>query len=196
MARILIAYGTTHGQTAKIAAAMAGALREAGFEVDVFTGAALTYRSLPDAYDGVIVAASVHVGGHQRSVRRWVRRHHTSLNARPGAFVSVCLGVLQPDPEVQRDVRRIMDGFLARTGWQPRIRKPVAGALPYTRYNWLLRLVMRRIVRKAGGDTDTSRDYEYTDWEDVGAIARELGRLVVPATEAEGRAPVASPAGS
>jgi menaquinone-dependent protoporphyrinogen oxidase len=196
MARILIAYGTTHGQTAKIAAAMAGALTEAGFAVDVFTGAALSYRGLPDAYDAVIVAASVHVGGHQRSVRRWVRRHRASLNARPGAFVSVCLGVLQPDPEVQRDVRRNLDVFLARTGWQPRIRKPVAGALPYTRYNWLLRLVMRRIVRKAGGDTDTSRDYEYTDWEGVRAIARELGRLVVPATEAEGRAPVASPAGS
>jgi menaquinone-dependent protoporphyrinogen oxidase len=25
--------------------------------------------------------------------------------------------------------------------------------------------IIRRIVAKAGGDTDTSRDYEYTDWQ-------------------------------
>jgi menaquinone-dependent protoporphyrinogen oxidase len=36
---------------------------------------------------------------------------------------------------------------------------------------------MRRIVAKAGGDTDTSRDYEYTDWNQVRGFARDFGRL-------------------
>jgi menaquinone-dependent protoporphyrinogen oxidase len=54
--------------------------------------------------------------------------------------------------------------------------KFVAGALPYTRYNWLKRWIMRRIVAKAGGDTDTTRDFEYTDWEDLRAFARTFGR--------------------
>ena len=35
---------------------------------------------------------------------------------------------------------------------------------------------MRRIVAKAGGDTDTTRDYEYTDWDDLWAFARAFGR--------------------
>jgi menaquinone-dependent protoporphyrinogen oxidase len=35
---------------------------------------------------------------------------------------------------------------------------------------------MLRIVRKAGGDTDTSRDYEYTNWTDVRAFADEFRR--------------------
>jgi menaquinone-dependent protoporphyrinogen oxidase len=29
------------------------------------------------------------------------------------------------------------------------------------------RLLMRMIVGHAGGDTDTTRDYEYTDWDAV-----------------------------
>jgi menaquinone-dependent protoporphyrinogen oxidase len=33
---------------------------------------------------------------------------------------------------------------------------------------------MRRISAKEGGDTDTSRDYEYTDWAAVDRFAREL----------------------
>jgi menaquinone-dependent protoporphyrinogen oxidase len=46
----------------------------------------------------------------------------------------------------------------------------VAGAVPFTRYGWFKKWVMRRISAKAGGGTDTSRDYEYTDWNDVRAF--------------------------
>jgi menaquinone-dependent protoporphyrinogen oxidase len=42
--------------------------------------------------------------------------------------------------------------------------KPVAGALLYTHYNFLVRLIMKNIARKAGASTDTSRDYDYTNW--------------------------------
>jgi menaquinone-dependent protoporphyrinogen oxidase len=37
---------------------------------------------------------------------------------------------------------------------------------------------MKRITRKAGGDTDTSRDYEYTDWSDLRTFAEDFGRRV------------------
>jgi menaquinone-dependent protoporphyrinogen oxidase len=35
---------------------------------------------------------------------------------------------------------------------------------------------MKRIVAKAGGNTDTSCDYEYTDWNDLRAFANEFVR--------------------
>jgi menaquinone-dependent protoporphyrinogen oxidase len=35
---------------------------------------------------------------------------------------------------------------------------------------------MKRIVQKAGGDVDTSRDYEYTDWEDVRRFGTQFVR--------------------
>jgi menaquinone-dependent protoporphyrinogen oxidase len=192
MPRILVAFGTTDGHTARIAADMAETLRVKGYEVDVHGGGTLTERVRPDDYDGVIVAASIHMGTYQRPVRRWVRRHHEALNRRPGAFLSVCLAVLEKDPKAQTEVRRIMDEFLAGSGWRPTIAKLVAGALPYTQYGWLKRLVMRRIVRKAGGDTDTTRDYEYTDWEDVRATALAVARLaaVGPAVAGLAQSPV------
>jgi len=52
----------------------------------------------------------------------------------------------------------------------------VAGALPYTKYWWGKRWVMRRIVAKAHGDIDTTRDYEYTDWADLRTFAEEFAR--------------------
>jgi menaquinone-dependent protoporphyrinogen oxidase len=109
----------------------------------------------------------VHASGFQRAVARWVLHNAATLNRKPTAFVSVCLGVLQHDPAVDRELQTIVDKFLRSTSWRPREIKLVAGALKYTRYNFLKRWAMKRIVLKAGGDTDTSRDYEYTDWSDL-----------------------------
>jgi len=167
MPRILIVYGSTHGQTAKVARFLAGELQ----------GEALEASSAPDPapYDGVIVAASVHIGDFQKSVRKWVAAHASSLEAKPTAFLAVCLGVLQAGPEVRRDLEGIVEKFLARTGWRPSETKLVAGAVLYTRYNWLVRWMMKRIAAKAGGSTDTSRDHEYTDWADLASFARRFG---------------------
>ena len=41
----------------------------------------------------------------------------------------------------------------------------------YSRYGTLERFVMKRIAKRAGGGTDTSRDYEYTDWDEVASFA-------------------------
>ena len=174
--RVLVVYGTTEGQTKKIADALAGALASHGALADV--RAAGDQPPAPGGYAGVVVAASIHAGQYQRPVRRWVRAHRDTLEAMPAAFVSVCLGVLQHDEKARRDLERILDGFVAETGWRPSVVKHVAGALPYTRYGWLKRLLMRRIVGKAGGDTDTSRDYEYTDWADLDRFSADLAREI------------------
>ena len=178
MPRVLIVYGTTDGQTRKIAATLSGIFEHLGVHADVHHAKGISAAIRPEDFDGVIVAASVHVGGYQRSVRRWVRAHAAALNRTPGAFLSVCLGVLEPAPGVQREVRAIAQRFLDGAGWLPTITKPVAGALPYTRYNVLTRWVMRRIVANGGGDTDTSRDYEYTDWDDLRTFARQFASYV------------------
>jgi len=176
MARILVIYGTTDGQTAKIATALGRDLRSHGQDADVIEAA--DSAPGPLGYDGVIVAASVQAGGYQRGVRRWVWRHAGDLSHTPNAFVSVCLGVLQHDPAVDRELAAIRERFVVESGWRPMTTKVVAGALPYTKYNWAKRLMLKRIVQKAGGDTDTSRDYEYTDWDDLRGFAQTFALTV------------------
>jgi menaquinone-dependent protoporphyrinogen oxidase len=176
MTRILVLYGTTDGHTAKIAGAFGNALRRQGADVDVVEAG--RDAPSPDAYAGIVVAASLRGGKYQTSVRNWVSMYAQTLNEKPTAFLSVCLAVLQQEPKVRQELSAIIDRFLKRTGWHPAMTKPVAGALLYTRYNPFMRWIMKRIVKKGGGDTDTSRDYEYTNWDDLRAIADEFGSLV------------------
>ena len=175
--RILVLYGTTDGHTGKVAAAIANTLRAERADVELIHARPGGSDPMPEAFTAVIVAASVHTNGYQRAVWRWVRRHAAGLHGKPTAFVSVCLGVLERTPAADAELSNVMEGFFAATSWSPTIRKVVAGALPYTRYSWFKRLVVRRVVRNAYGPTDPSRDYEYTDWNDVRDFARLFARL-------------------
>ncbi len=74
--------------------------------------------------------------------------------------------------------RRILDGFLARVGWRPRLTSSIAGAVNYTKYGFLLRWYMKRASAWGGGATDTTRDHEYTDWAQVESFASEIAALV------------------
>jgi menaquinone-dependent protoporphyrinogen oxidase len=174
MSRILILYGTTDGHTTKIATKLGETFRALGCDATVAHAGRVATDAWPERYDGIVVAASIHMGSYQRPVRRWVQAHAAQLSRIPSAFLSVCLAVLEQRPEVHQEVQDIILRFLRRTGWRPTVVKPVAGAVPYTRYGWLKRRIMRRMVARVSGDTDTTRDYEYTDWEDLDAFAREF----------------------
>jgi len=196
MSKLLVLYGTTDGQTAKIARFLATELRTFGVPTDVVEAG--TADPDPRDYAGVIVAASVHMGGYQPGVVRWTKAHAKALRGKPSAFLSVCLGVLQQDLAVQRDLVGIINRFEARTGWKPPRVKLVAGALKYTRYGWLKRMVMRRMAGKAGGSTDVSRDHEYTDWADLREFAEAfwaMCRIIARYETGESPVPVLAVAG-
>jgi menaquinone-dependent protoporphyrinogen oxidase len=180
MSRVLLLYGTTDGHTHSIVDAIDRALQLGGLQCDVVE--ACGWDPVPHNYAAIIVAASVHGGRYQRGVVEWVQRHAAELNAMPAAFVSVSLGILQKsDPSVVADIDAIVTRFTNTTGWTPTVIKHVAGALRYRRYNFFMRWIMKRIAAKAGGDTDTSKDYVYTDWNDLRTFADGFCRRLAAA---------------
>lgn len=166
MSSALVLFGTTDGHTARIAHAAANCLRAGGMHVDVLDARDAAFVS-PSRFDAVLVLGSLHAKGYQRALTRWVKENARSLRRRPTAFISVCLGVLEHKPATDQHLVTIMQDFFRATGWTPDRRLIVAGALPYTRYGWLKKRIMRRIAAKAGGGTDITRDYDYTDWDAV-----------------------------
>lgn len=64
--------------------------------------------------------------------------------------------------------------FAREAGWAPHRIVLVAGALKYLEYDFLKRMIMRMIAKKEGRDTDTTKDYEYTDWDAVRSFSDEF----------------------
>ncbi len=176
MSKILIAFASTHGQTAKIAARIAAVLRANGHLVDIRDDVA-DADPTPNEYDVVIAGASIHGGHHQEELVRWARGHGTSLNMRPSAFFSVCLTAADDTDEARADTHDYLDDFEERTGWTPSLRTTFAGALQYREYTFVTRLAMRVLMVRGGHSTDIRRDYDYTDWDAVEAFARACAAL-------------------
>jgi menaquinone-dependent protoporphyrinogen oxidase len=173
--RILIVFHSSEGQTAKIAERIATVLRDRGDAVDVIEAEGAL---APDAYDGVVVGDSIHAVKHSHGLIRYLEAHVATLNAKPSALFQVSLTSANPDPEHTTTAHGLVEDLLQRTGFDPDAVGLFAGALVYTQYGWLKRRVMRAIVKREGGDVDTSRDYDYTDWAAVDRFAEDVDRLV------------------
>ncbi|MEF1282361.1 flavodoxin domain-containing protein, partial [Vibrio fortis] len=52
-----------------------------------------------------------------------------------------------------------------------------AGALYYPRYNFFDRTMIRFIMTMTGGETDTSKEVEYTNWQKVSLFTEKLKNL-------------------
>jgi menaquinone-dependent protoporphyrinogen oxidase len=189
MAHVLIVYGTTEGQTRKFAQRIAAVAEARGHETRLVDSATLSGPLTRGEHDAILAGASLHRGRYQSAVERFVRTNLALLNSVPSAFFGVSLVAASRDEEHGKEADKLIERFLAETGWRPARSASLAGALLYSRYGLLKGLLMRLIVWREGGDTDASRDYEYTDWEAVEAFARSfLDEVLEPA-----RAPTSRP---
>ena len=172
--KVLAVFGSSHGQAESVLRRVAAALEDAGHTVELHDGERLPRKLNVNDFDAVVVAASIILGRHQAAIREFVQRHKTALDARPTAFISINGASPESDPKWQEAARGYLEGFLRQTGWTPRWTESFAGALRYRSYGLVTRRLIKLISWQAGGPTDTSRDYEFTDWEAVDRFAATL----------------------
>lgn len=171
--KTLIVYFSKYGQTQAIAQRIKSVIAAADGTVEILDATqALAIRSLAE-YDAIILGSPIYVSRHSKILGRFIKKHLESLNQKQTAFFSVSLSAAG-DTTQQKDATDCMNRFLKSCNWRPATTMVFAGAVPYRKYNWLIRWMMKQIVRKAGGDTDTSRNYEYTDWSDVEQFGRQF----------------------
>jgi len=205
MKPVLILYATREGHTRRIARHLAGFLQGRGIAAETVDAAHVPNGFPLPRYCAAVIAASVHCGVHEREIIRFVKDHVDALNRMPAALLSVSLSEAGAEDRkslparrarAAADVQRMIDGLLQETGWHPGRIKAVAGALLFTKYNFLLRFVMRRISRQAGGATDISKDHEYTDWKALDDVIDEFVQAIPTVEPAKGATQrVPSPSG-
>jgi menaquinone-dependent protoporphyrinogen oxidase len=171
MKKIFLTYGTTEGQTAKIADFIADVLRDHGHDVTMID-VKDTADTIPDGYHAVIVGASIHMGKHDKHVIEFVAKNQDALARMPSAFFSVSLAAHGDTTEAEGYVEQ----FEQETGWQPDKVALFGGALLYTQYGFIKRHMMKKIAGDKPGNlgTNLSRDYVYTEWDGVKRFAEHF----------------------
>jgi menaquinone-dependent protoporphyrinogen oxidase len=183
MRPFLVLYATREGHTHRVAEHVAATIRARGYEAHLLDAAKVHESFSMDGYGASILAASVHLGHHEREMVDFVKRHRGELDRAPTAFLSVSMSEATVEdekrpPEIRAraaaEIEKVLQTFFDETGWHPRKVKAVAGALLFTKYGFLVRFVMKMISKHNAGPTDTSHDYVYTDWQALDRFVAEL----------------------
>src|SRR5690606_32628754 len=96
------------------------------------------------------------------------------LNSMPSVFYSIGLTITSKDPKMIEGLHASTNTFLKNVNWNPNVVEQIAGALLYTQYGFIKRMLMKSVMKKAGGDIDTKRDYVYTDWDRLRVSVNEF----------------------
>jgi menaquinone-dependent protoporphyrinogen oxidase len=160
---ILIFYATVEGQTRKIAEKISRVAEDNGNMV-YLADAAQPGLSDPAGYDAAILCAPIHIGKYPASFVHFIRQWKGSLGHVPTALVTVSLAIASKNENERKEAENFPRELEEATGCHANQEHNAAGALKYLEYDFLRRWAMRYISGKEGGPTDTSRDYEMTDW--------------------------------
>ncbi len=172
--KALIIFSSRDGQTREIASCIANHLKEV-CECDVFDIQHVTDLDWQQ-YDRVLIGASIRYGHFHPMVSQFVKKHLAALQQRVGGFFSVNLTARKAEkrsPQTNAYTRK----FLLHSPWEPDCCAVFAGALRYPQYGFFDRIMIQLIMRMTGGETDASKEVEYTDWQQVARFAHEFAEL-------------------
>lgn len=176
--RILIVYGTTEGQTRKIARFIEAEIEKAGHSATICDSTEKPEN--PCNYDAVIIGASMHMEKYQSSIANFIQKHKQVLNKMHTAFYSVSLTAAGDDEESWKELKHITQSFLQHTGWKPAMVEYVAGALLFSEYDFLKKYILRLIAKRAGHPNDGKHDTEFTNWTGLETFTKQFINSWVP----------------
>lgn len=176
-ADVLLLHASRFGQSVAIAEALAADLRTAGWRCTQARVQDVAASTNLARYRAVVIVASIRYGHFDRAVHALIAARAAELAATMGVFVSVNLTARKPDkrtPQTNAYTRKFL-AFAEQRGWRPALCEVVAGALRYPRYGFFDKRMIQFIMKLTGGETDTAREVEYTDWDQVRSLAHRLG---------------------
>lgn len=172
--KALILYSGRDGQTLSIASYIASKLQDR-LRCEVIDLLQAENVDLSQ-YQQVMIGASIRYGHFNSALDKFVKHRAEQLNQMPSAFFAVNLTARKPEkrlPQTNVYTRK----FLLVSPWQPKQCMVFAGALRYPRYRWFDRIIIQFIMCVTGGETDTNKEVEYTDWQQVERFAQEFSQI-------------------
>lgn len=174
LTKILIIFSSREGQTHKIASYIASHICK-NMECELIDILSLTNIDWSQ-YERILLGGSIHYGHFHPALEKFIKRYLVELQQRPSGFFCVNLSARKADKATPL-TNSYMRKFLQKSPWQPDCCAVFAGALRYPQYRWLDRVMIQLIMRITGGETDTRKEIEYTDWQQVGNFADKIVQL-------------------
>ena len=168
MKKILLTYSTVDGHTKTICKKILSYSKTS--QVDILP--IDTSINIKD-YDTVVIGASIRYGKYREEIFDFIKENEELLNSKDNAFFSVNV-VARKENKNKPETNPYLIKFLNKISWQPKILDVFAGKIDYPKYKFLDKYSIKFIMWITKGPTDTSKVYEFTDWNRVKSFAEKL----------------------
>jgi menaquinone-dependent protoporphyrinogen oxidase len=173
--KAVLLYSSREGQTRKIMSHIEGELKGFACEtIDLNDAKGIDLSQ----FDRIVIGASIRYGHLNKVLYEFIQTNLQQLVSQNAAFFCVNLTARKEDqgkdtPEGSAYIKT----FLKKSPWQPNLIGVFAGALFYPRYNFFDKTMIRFIMSMTGGETDTTKEVEYTNWNKVSLFAQKVIEL-------------------
>ena len=168
MKKILLTYSTVDGHTKTICEKILSYSETS--QVDILPiDSSINIKD----YDTVVIGASIRSGKYREEIFEFIKENEELLNSKDNAFFSVNV-VARKENKNKPETNPYLIKFLNKISWQPKILDVFAGKIDYPKYKFLDKYAIKFIMWITKGPTDTSKVYEFTDWNRVKSFAEKL----------------------
>lgn len=168
MKKILLTYSTVDGHTKTICEKILSYSKTS--QVDILPiDSSINIKD----YDTVVIGASIRYGKYREEIFEFIKENEELLNSKDNAFFSVNV-VARKENKNKPETNPYLIKFLNKISWQPKILDVFAGKIEYPKYKFLDKYAIKFIMWITKGPTDTSKVYEFTDWNRVKSFAEKL----------------------
>ncbi len=169
----LIVYSSTDGQTKKICEVIKENLLNKN-QHKLISIEHISEINIED-YERIILGASIRYGKHNSKVINFVKQNIRILEKKKNVFFSVNV-VARKEGKDKPDTNPYVQKFIKKTKWKPKKLGVFAGKVDYPNYNFFNRQIIKLIMFITKGPTDTSKTYEFTNWNKVKNFAVEINQ--------------------
>lgn len=166
MKKIFI-YSSSNGQSLKICKALNKNKEALIIDMDMLKTTKL------DNFDQIVIGASVKYGDHNKKVYEFVKKNRVLLEKKKTVFFSVNATARKSEKNTPKTNPYIVK-FLKKTNWTPDHIGVFAGMIDFPNYNFIEKYIIKLIMWITNGPTDTSKTFEFTNWEDVKKFSEEI----------------------
>ncbi len=170
----LIAYGTRYGSTAEVAERIGEALSEKGLTVTVLNTKEESAPTNLIDFDLVIVGSGILAGRWTKEPIEFLKENKSVLADKDVALFVVC--AYAANPKTRDDA---FQNYLVDVGRDLDSITPISlgffgGVIDFSKYNFAVRALMKRMVKSTTGDEEVSEFMDLRDWEKIESWAKSL----------------------
>ena len=168
MKKFLITYSTVDGHTKNICQKIADYSKSTQMDV-------LPISDVMDIkeYDFIVIGASIRYGKYRKELYDFISKNAEKLESKNNAFFSVNAVARKLEKNTPETNPYIIK-FLKKIDWVPKKIEVFAGKIDYPNYKFFDKYIIKFIMWATKGPTDTSKTYEFTDWNRVEAFSKNL----------------------